>query len=294
MRKAIILAGGTGSRLFPLTISVSKQLMPIYDKPMIYYPLSVLMLAGMREVLLITTGKDLPRFEELLGDGRQLGIEISYLVQERPEGLAQAFLLAEEFLAGEAVALILGDNLFYGAKFMDRVKAASGRENGASVFGYHVANPSDYGVVEFDDRQKVVSLEEKPERPKSNWAVPGMYFFDATVVARAKKLVPSARGELEVVDLCQSYLADEELEVELLGRGVTWLDTGTPDALIEASQFVQTIQLRQNLKIGCVEEIAWGKGWIDDEELRALAKRLGKTEYGEYLERVLNGWVAGY
>ena len=283
LRKGIILAGGTGSRLFPMTHSVSKQLIPVYDKPMIYYPLTVLMLAGVREVLLISTPHDLPSFEHLLGDGSQWGMEISYAAQPKPEGLAQAFLIGEEFLAGEPACLVLGDNLFYGHDLAKSLLAASRRREGATVFGYHTNQPDQYGVVEFDSEGNVVSLEEKPKQPKSNYAVPGIYFYDNRVVEMAKSLKPSPRGELEITDLNRLYLERGELRVELLGRGTTWLDTGTPDSLADATQFVQVIQQRQGLKIACPEEVAYLQGRIDRAKLEESIAKYAKTPYGEYL-----------
>jgi glucose-1-phosphate thymidylyltransferase len=284
LRKGIILAGGTGSRLFPMTHSVSKQLIPVYDKPMIYYPLTVLMLAGIREILVISTPRDLPGFSSLLGDGSQWGLEISYAEQPIPEGLAQAFLIGEEFINGEPVCLILGDNLFYGHELGVSLLAASRRVEGATVFGYHTKEPDQYGVVEFDAQGRVVSLEEKPSRPKSNYAVPGIYFFDKNVVATAKSLKPSVRGELEITDLNRLYLERGELKVELLGRGTTWLDTGTPDSLADATQFVQVIQQRQGLKIACPEEIAFSQGRIDRARLNDSITKYAGTPYGDYLK----------
>ncbi|WP_193210604.1 glucose-1-phosphate thymidylyltransferase RfbA [Luteolibacter marinus] len=283
LRKGIILAGGTGSRLFPMTHSVSKQLIPVYDKPMIYYPLTVLMLAGVKEVLLISTPRDLPSFENLLGNGSQWGMEISYAEQPKPEGLAQAFLIGEEFLAGEPACLVLGDNLFYGHDLAKSLLAASRRRDGATIFGYHTNQPDQYGVVEFDAAGNVVSLEEKPQQPKSNYAVPGIYFYDEKVVEMTKGLKPSARGELEITDLNRLYLERGELRVELLGRGTTWLDTGTPDSLADATQFVQVIQQRQGLKIACPEEVAFLQGRIDREKLNESVSKYAKTPYGEYL-----------
>jgi glucose-1-phosphate thymidylyltransferase len=284
LRKGIILAGGTGSRLFPMTHSVSKQLIPVYDKPMIYYPLTVLMLAGIREILVISTPRDLPGFQNLLGDGSQWGLDISYAEQPKPEGLAQAFLIGEEFIAGEPVCLVLGDNLFYGHELGSSLMAASRRINGATVFGYHTKEPEQYGVVEFDAEGRVVSLEEKPKQPKSNYAVPGIYFYDSNVVAAAKSLKPSVRGELEITDLNRLYLERGELRVELLGRGTTWLDTGTPDSLADATQFVQVIQQRQGLKIACPEEIAFSQGRIDRAKLNESATKYAGTPYGDYLK----------
>ncbi|GAB5560404.1 MAG: glucose-1-phosphate thymidylyltransferase RfbA [Synoicihabitans sp.] len=286
-RKGIILAGGSGTRLFPLTIAVSKQLMPVYDKPMIYYPLSVLMLSGIREVLIISTPQDLPLFEKLLGDGSNFGISLSYAQQPSPDGLAQAFVIAEEvgFLNGtQPSALILGDNLFYGHDFVDALGTATARETGATIFGYHVANPKAYGVVEFASDGRVLSLEEKPESPKSNYAIPGLYYYDANVVKYARDLKPSPRGELEITDLNRCYLEAESLRVELLGRGTAWLDTGTHDSLLEAGEFVGIISNRQGQKIACLEEIAYTKGWIDDAALDAQITRLGKSSYGAYLK----------
>jgi glucose-1-phosphate thymidylyltransferase len=287
MRKGIILAGGSGTRMYPLTKAVSKQLMPVYDKPMIYYPLSVLMLAGLREILLITTPHDLPCFQKLLGDGSALGLDLSYAEQARPEGLAQAFLIGEKFLAGAPAALVLGDNLFYGQNLTETLRNANTRIQGGTIFGYHVADPTLYGVVEFDSQGKALSIEEKPARPKSDYAVPGLYFYDADVVTRARALKPSSRGELEITDLNRSYLSDGQLHVEILGRGTAWLDTGSPDALLEAGHFVQTVQKRQGLKIACVEEIAYDAGWIDKAGLEKLIAQLGKTEYAGYLRGLL-------
>ncbi len=287
-RKGIILAGGSGTRLYPLTIAVSKQLMPVYDKPMVYYPLSVLMLAGIREVLVISTPQDLPLFERLLGDGSNIGLKLSYAAQARPEGLAQAFHIAEDvkFLRHEPAALVLGDNLFYGHDLVKALERAAARTAGATIFGYHVADPKSYGVVEFAPDGRVLSLEEKPAAPKSNYAIPGIYFYDETVVAYARRLQPSKRGELEITDLNRLYLEDGKLHVELLGRGTAWLDTGTHDSLIDAAQFVNVIQNRQGLKIACLEEIAWRQGWIDRATLDANIRRLGKSTYGEYLRRI--------
>ncbi|HPG89920.1 MAG TPA: glucose-1-phosphate thymidylyltransferase RfbA [Hyphomicrobium sp.] len=288
-RKGIILAGGSGTRLYPLTIAVSKQLMPVYDKPMIYYPLSVLMLAGIREIMVISTPLDLPMFRRLLGDGSQFGVRFSYSEQPSPDGLAQAFHIAGDagFLTGaEPSALVLGDNLFYGHDFAASLVAADARTEGATVFGYHVANPTAYGVVEFAPDGRVLSLEEKPAQPKSNYAVPGLYFYDRDVVALARSLKPSKRGELEITDLNRLYLEAGKLHVETLGRGNAWLDTGTHDSLIEAGQFVSVIENRQGLKIACLEEIAFRKGWIDRAGLEAQIKRLGKSTYGAYLKGI--------
>ncbi len=284
LRKGIILAGGTGSRLFPMTHSVSKQLIPVYDKPMIYYPLTVLMLAGVSEILVISTPRDLPGFEHLLGDGSQWGLKISYAPQPKPEGLAQAFLIGEDFLAGEPACLVLGDNLFYGHELGNSLLAASRRMEGATIFGYHTNQPEQYGVVEFDAAGKVVSLEEKPSKPKSNYAVPGIYFYDHNVVGIAKSLRPSPRGELEITDLNRLYLERGELRVEILGRGTTWLDTGTPDSLADATQFVQVIQQRQGLKIACPEEIAFHQGRIDRAKLGGSIAKYAGTPYGDYLQ----------
>ena len=284
--KGIILAGGSGSRLWPLTIPVSKQLMPIYDKPMIYYPLSTLMLAGIREILIITTPEDSHAFQKLLRDGTQWGIHISYAVQPKPEGLAQAFIIGEEFIAGEACALVLGDNIFYGRGLSSLLAEAAASENGATVFGYPVDDPERYGVVAFDKSGRAISLEEKPEHPKSNCAVVGLYFYDNRVVELAKNLTPSPRGELEITDLNRLYLEDGTLKVEVFGRGFTWLDTGTHDSLLEAADYVQIIQKRQGFMISCPEEIAWNAGWITDEELSGLAQPLCKTRYGQYLLKI--------
>ncbi len=287
-RKGIILAGGSGTRLYPLTIAVSKQLMPVYDKPMVYYPLSVLMLSGIREVLIISTPQDLPLFRKLLGDGANLGLKLSYAEQPSPDGLAQAFHIAGDtgFLRDEPAALVLGDNLFYGHDLVKSLARASARTTGATIFGYHVADPTSYGVVEFGADGRVLSLEEKPAQPKSNYAIPGIYFYGPDVVRRSRSLKPSRRGELEITDLNRLYLDSGELHVEVLGRGTAWLDTGTHDSLIEAGQFVAVIENRQGLKIACLEEIAWRQGWIDRAGLEANIARLGKSSYGAYLRRI--------
>ncbi len=286
--KGIILAGGSATRLYPLSKAISKQIMPVYDKPMIYYPLSTLMLAGIREVLIISTPRDLPMFRDLLGTGEELGMSFSYIIQEKPNGLAEAFLLGEEFLNGEAGCLILGDNMFYGQSFSAMLKRAVEMESGACIFGYAVKDPRAYGVVEFDENNNVISLEEKPENPKSNYAVPGLYFYDSNVVAKAKSLKPSVRGELEITDLNRLYLEEGSLKVELFGRGFAWLDTGNCDSLLEASNFVATIQNRQGFYVSCIEEIAWRNGWINDEQLAKLGKALEKTAYGQYLLDLLH------
>jgi glucose-1-phosphate thymidylyltransferase len=288
-RKGIILAGGSGTRLYPLTIAVSKQLMPVYDKPMVYYPLSALMLAGIREVLVISTPQDLPLFQRLLGDGSSLGMSFQFAPQPNPEGLAQAFLIGADFIGGAPSTLILGDNLFYGHDLPDSFAAANARTKGATIFGYHVSNPSAYGVVEFAKDKRVVSLEEKPARPKSSLAVPGIYFYDSQAVALARSLKPSKRGELEITDLNRLYLEKGLLHVEVLGRGTAWLDTGTHDSLLEAAEFVHVIENRQGLKIACVEEIAWRQGWIDAARLESNIAKLGKSSYAQYLRGLLSG-----
>ncbi|HEY1847685.1 MAG TPA: glucose-1-phosphate thymidylyltransferase RfbA [Opitutaceae bacterium] len=287
--KGIVLAGGTGSRLWPITRAISKQLMPVYDKPMIYYPLSALMLAGIREVLIISTPQDLPLFKRLLGDGADIGMSLSYAEQPRPEGLAQAYIIGARFVGNSPSTLILGDNLFYGHDLAGSFNAAASRKSGATIFGYHVASPSAYGVVEFAPDGRVVSLEEKPERPKSNFAVPGIYFYDGRAVEIAGRLKPSARGELEITDLNKVYLEKGELHAEVLGRGTAWLDTGTHDSLLEAAEFVHVIENRQGLKIACIEEIAWRQGWIDDARLEQNIAKLGKSAYAQYLRRIQSG-----
>ena len=286
--KGIVLAGGSGTRLYPLTMVTSKQLLPVYDKPMIYYPLSTLMLAGIRDILIISTPTDLPNFERLLGDGSAMGLNLSYKVQPSPDGLAQAFILGEEFIGNDCCAMVLGDNMFYGQGFKPMLRqAVEHASEGACIFGYEVQDPRAYGVVEFDETGKVLSLEEKPAAPKSNYAVPGLYFYDKTVCDKAAALKPSARGEYEITDLNKLYLAEGKLHVQLFGRGFAWLDTGNCDSLLEASNFIATIQKRQGFYIACIEEIAWRNGWIDSAQLTALGKEM-KTEYGRYLERLAN------
>lgn len=285
--KGIILAGGSATRLYPLSKAISKQIMPVYDKPMIYYPLSTLMLAGIREILIISTPRDLPMFQQLLGNGEELGMKFQYKVQEHPNGLAQAFVLGAEFLGGEPGCLILGDNLFHGQNFSSMLKKAASRTDGATIFGYYVKDPTAYGVAEFNEEGKVISLEEKPKNPKSNYAVPGLYFYDKSVTEKAANLQPSARGEYEITDLNKLYLNEGKLHVELFGRGFAWLDTGNCDSLLEASNFVETIQKRQGYYIACIEEIAWRNKWISDDELEILGKKLEKTQYGQYILSLL-------
>lgn len=286
--KGIILAGGSATRLYPLSKAISKQIMPVYDKPMIYYPLSTLMLSGIREVLIISTPRDLPMFKELLGDGSELGMKFEFTVQEKPNGLAQAFVLGEKFLNGSPACLILGDNMFYGQGFSRMLREAANIEQGACIFGYYVKDPRAYGVVEFNEEGQVLSLEEKPSKPKSNYAVPGLYFYDVSVVEKAKALKPSARGEYEITDLNKIYLASGELQVKLFGRGFAWLDTGNCDSLLEASNFVETIQKRQGFYVSCIEEIAWRNKWIDDSELKQLGENMKQTAYGQYILSLLD------
>lgn len=287
--KGIILAGGSGTRLYPLTKAISKQIMPVYDKPMIYYPLSILMLAGIKEVLIISTPRDLPVFEELFESGKQLGMKFSYAVQETPRGLADAFIIGADFIGSDSVALVLGDNIFYGQSFSGVLKKVAAREKGATIFGYYVRDPREYGVVEFDENGKALSIEEKPEKPKSNYAVPGLYFYDNEVVEIARQVKPSARGEIEITSINNEYLRRGTLQVETLGRGFAWLDTGNHDSLLDAADFVAAFQKRQGLYISCIEEIAYKRGFIDREQLLCLAEPLMKTDYGKYLVEVANG-----
>lgn len=292
--KGIILAGGSGTRLYPITSSISKQMLPVYDKPMIYYPLSVLMLSGIREILVISTPRDLPGFRNLLGDGKSLGLSLSYKEQASPDGLAQAFILGEEFIGNDSVCMILGDNIFYGHGFGEALLKTAGLNDGACVFGYYVTDPERYGVVEFDKNRKVLSLEEKPLNPKSNYAVTGLYFYDNTVVAKAKSLKPSARGELEITDLNRLYLNEGKLDIKLMGRGMAWLDTGTYESLLQAANFIATLEQRQGLKASCIEEIAYKRGFIDKNQLLALAEPIKNSQYGQYLLRIARDEINTY
>lgn len=286
--KGIILAGGSGTRLYPMTLSISKQIMPVYDKPMIYYPLSVLMLSGIRDILIISTPRDILSFKDLLGDGSRIGVNFEYAIQEKPRGLAEAFIIGERFIGNDNVALILGDNIFFGYGFSERLERAVLRKTGATIFGYHVSNPQDFGVVEFDDNHNVVSIEEKPENPKSDFVIPGLYFYDNDVINIAKSIKPSRRGELEITDINNEYLRSDKLKVELFGRGTAWLDTGTPSGLLNAASFVETIQDRQGLYVACIEEIAYKKGFINKKKLLKCASLMNKTDYGKYLLKIAN------
>ena len=289
--KGIVLAGGSGSRLHPITLGVSKQLLPVYDKPMIYYPISVLMLSGIREILVISTPDDMASYKKLLGDGSQFGVDIQYAIQPKPEGLAQAFIIGEKFIGSSNVCLVLGDNIFYGQSFSDKLKRACARKQGATLFSYHVTDPERFGVVDFDEQGKVLSLEEKPAEPKSSYAVTGLYFYDNDVIEIAKSIVPSARGELEITDINVAYHSRGDLHVEFLGRGFAWLDMGTHDALLQAGQFVQTIQCRQGLKVACLEEIGFYQGWLSKSKLIFQADKQSKTDYGQYLLKIAGGYI---